>query len=64
MKRFLESNWSQIAPRLRSRYGQLSERDLHWEDGEENELLRRLERKLDCDRQELFREMKALITKK
>jgi hypothetical protein len=62
MRRFLESNWSQIAPRLKEKYRQLSESDLEIIEGEELTFLKKLEWKLNISRDALIREMKELIT--
>lgn len=63
MKRFLESNWRQIRNRLRQKYNQLTEKDLSYAEGQEEELLRRLQIKLDLAKDELINEFKDLITK-
>ena len=62
MKRFLESNWSQIKGQLIRKYDALSEPDLNYEEGREHQLLRRLQMKLDLTYQELLLEMKKIIT--
>lgn len=63
MKRFLEGNWRQIKSQLRSKYNQLSEKDLSYAEGQEEELLGRLQIKLDLAKDELITEFKNLITK-
>lgn len=63
MKRFIEGNWSQIKNRLRQKYDQLTERDLRYSQGQEEELLGRLQLKLDMAKDELINEFRNLITK-
>jgi hypothetical protein len=62
IKRFIQGNWSQIRTRLSVKYKQLSERDLDYSDGYEDELLRRLQVKLQMGHSELMNELKNIIT--
>ena len=62
MRQFLEGNWRQIKHRLKQKYDQLTEKDLEYTDGNEGELICRLQRKLDLAEDELIIEFKNLIT--
>ncbi len=62
MKRFIQGNWSQIKARLKAKYARLSDSDLNYEDGSEDILLKRLQRKLQMGEQELMHELKRIIT--
>ena len=64
MKRFLESNWQQIKARLCQKYDQLNEKDLTYSEGREEELIGRLQMKLDLAKDELINEFRQLITSK
>ena len=62
MKRFLEGNWQQIKARLRQKYTHLADRDLAYSEGQEQELLDRLQVKLKMAKDELLSEFRKLIT--
>ncbi len=46
-------NWDETKDRLREKYPQLTEEDLIYEVGQEQELLRRLQEKLDKSKNEI-----------
>ena len=62
MKRFIQGNWKQIKEKLKAKYDKLTERDLNYRDGAEEELLRRLQSKLNMEKRELISELKRVIT--
>lgn len=62
MKRFLQGNWSQIKGKLKQKHSKLTNDDLEYVEGKEEELLNRLEAKLDKSRTELISELKQQIT--
>lgn len=49
----LSGNWNQIKGELKQQYGQLTDDDLAYEKGQEDELLGRLQQKLGQTKQEL-----------
>jgi uncharacterized protein YjbJ (UPF0337 family) len=51
----LSGNWNLIKGKLKKKYGQLTENDLTYVEGEEDELLGRLQRKTGQTREELER---------
>ncbi|OEK03897.1 hypothetical protein BFP97_15860 [Roseivirga sp. 4D4] len=63
MKRFIQGNWDQIKSRLSAKYDSLTESDLRYQDGSEEELLRNLRFKLNMDQSELMSELRKIITR-
>ncbi len=51
----LRGNWNQIKGRLKQEYGQLTDDDLKYEEGREDELMGRLQEKLGKSKDELKR---------
>ena len=49
----LSGNWNQIKGELKQEYGQLTDNDLAYEEGKEDELLGRLQQKLGKTNQEI-----------
>lgn len=49
----LSGNWNQIKGELKQEYGQLTDNDLAYEEGKEDELLGRLQQKLGKTKQEI-----------
>lgn len=64
MKRFLQGNWSQIRGKLKQKYTQLTDADLTYIEGQEEELIRRLQVRLDKTKKELNAELKQVIIQK
>lgn len=62
IKQFIQGNWSQIKHKLKNKYNGLSDSDLYYRDGAEDELLNSLQVKLNMSKKELLSEMKRLIT--
>lgn len=62
MKRFLESNWSQIAPKMVQHFDSLQHEDLNWNETNAQHFLRKLSKKVNLDEEQLIRKMKELIT--
>ncbi|MFT6217236.1 MAG: hypothetical protein ACJAS3_003656 [Roseivirga sp.] len=62
MKRFIQGNWDQIKSRLKTKYTLLSDKDLSYDEGSEEELLRKLQYKLNMSKEELMSELKNIIT--
>lgn len=50
----ITGNWEAQSKQLKSKFSQLNDSDLKFETGKENDLLRRLETKLDKDRDEVI----------
>ncbi|HTG57701.1 MAG TPA: hypothetical protein VL943_15600 [Niabella sp.] len=55
----MNGNWNEQAKALQGEFSQLSDSDLEFQDGKEEELLKRVETKLNKSRQEVI----ELITK-
>jgi uncharacterized protein YjbJ (UPF0337 family) len=53
-------NWNQIRGKLKRRYGNLTDYDLGYVEGKEDELLERLERKIGKTKEQLAIEIKDL----
>ncbi|MFT6970975.1 MAG: hypothetical protein ACJAXX_001542 [Roseivirga sp.] len=62
MKRFIQGNWDQIKSRLKTKYTLLSDKELSYDEGSEEELLRKLQYKLNMSKEELMSELKNIIT--
>ena len=63
MKRFLESNWSQIVPKMVQHFDNLERHDLQWHGADTDALLRQISKKVDMDEEQVLKTMKELITK-
>ena len=53
----LKGNWNEIKGKLKQKYGQLTDQDLVFAEGKEDELLGRLEKRLGKSKDELRREL-------
>ena len=62
MKTFLQGNWSQIKGKLKQKYAQLTDDDLRYIEGREEELMGTLQVKLDKTKREINSELKQIIT--
>lgn len=49
----LKGNWNQIKGKLKETYGDLTEQDLHYSEGKEDELIGRLQKRLGKSREEV-----------
>ena len=56
----LKGNWNEIKGKLKQKYGDLTDNDLHFVEGKEDELLGRLQQRLGRDKEELRREIESL----
>tara|TARA_R110002049_G_scaffold247413_9_gene421603 strand:+ start:1331 stop:1528 length:198 start_codon:yes stop_codon:yes gene_type:complete len=56
-----KGNWNQIKGKLQQQYGELTEDDLTFVEGKENELFGRLQERLGKEKEELMSEFKSLI---
>lgn len=57
----LKGTWKELKGKLKSKYGQLSEDDLKYMEGKEEDLIGRLQSKLGKSKEELRKEIKTLI---
>lgn len=58
--RDLKGNWNEIKGKLKQKYGKLTDNDLTFIEGKEDELLGRLQKKLDKSKVELINEIKSI----
>ncbi len=56
----IKGNWNQIKGSLKKKYGELTDDDLTYAEGEEEQLLGKLQKKTGKTRQELINEINAL----
>ncbi len=49
----IRGNWNQIKGRLKQKYGQLTDDDLAYQEGKEDELIGRLQKKLGKSKEEV-----------
>jgi uncharacterized protein YjbJ (UPF0337 family) len=56
-KLFLKGNWNEIKGKLKQKYAKLTNDDLTFAEGKEDELLGRLQRRLGKSKEELRREI-------
>jgi uncharacterized protein YjbJ (UPF0337 family) len=56
----LKGSWNEIKGKLKQKYGQLTDNDLSFADGKEDELLGRLQKKLGKSREDLRTEIEKL----
>ena len=57
----IKGNWNQIKGKLQMKYGDLTNNDLVFIEGKENELLGRLQDRLGKKKEEVIGEIKSLI---
>lgn len=60
----LKGNWNQIKGNFKQKYGNLTDDDLTYVEGKEDELLGRLQKKLGKTREEVSREMRQMTDNK
>ena len=60
MKLQLKGNWNEIKGKLKQKYGQLTDDDLAFSEGKEDELLGRLQQKLGKSKEDLRKEIESL----
>jgi uncharacterized protein YjbJ (UPF0337 family) len=56
----LKGNWNEIKGKLKQKYGQLTDNDLAFSEGKEDELLGRLQQKLGKSKEDLRSEIEKL----
>ena len=56
----LKGNWNEVKGKLKQKYGQLTDDDLMFADGKEDELLGRLQKKLGRTKDELRAEIEDM----
>ena len=56
----LKGNWNEIKGKLKQKYGQLTDQDLTFAEGKEDELLGRLQNRLGKSKDELRAELEGL----
>jgi uncharacterized protein YjbJ (UPF0337 family) len=57
----LKGNWNEVKGKMKQKYGELTEDDLSYVEGKEDELLGRLQKKLNKTREELASELREWI---
>ena len=60
MKLQMKGTWNEVKGKLKQKYGQLTDDDLMFADGKEDELLGRLEKRLGRTRDELRSEIEEM----
>jgi uncharacterized protein YjbJ (UPF0337 family) len=56
----LKGNWNVIKGKLKQKYGDLTDDDLTYVEGKEDEFLGRIQKKLGKSREEIMREIKDI----
>jgi uncharacterized protein YjbJ (UPF0337 family) len=56
----LKGNWNEVKGKLKQKYGQLTDDDLKFAEGKDDELLGRLQQKLGKTKEELRKEIEKL----
>ena len=56
----LKGNWNELKGKLKQKYGQLTDDDLTFAAGKEDELLGRLQKRLGTDKEELRRTIEEM----
>jgi uncharacterized protein YjbJ (UPF0337 family) len=56
----IKGSWNEIKGKLKQKYGQLTDNDLTFADGKEDELLGRLQQKLRKSKEDLRKEIESL----
>lgn len=59
-KLIIKGNWNELKGKLKTKYADLTDDDLLFEEGEEEQLLGKLQKKIGKGREELVKEIKAL----
>jgi len=60
MKLQMKGNWNEVKGKLKQKYGQLTDDDLTFAEGKEDELLGRLQKRLGRTRDELRAEIEKM----
>ena len=56
----IKGSWNEVKGKLKQKYGQLTDNDLTFADGKEDELLGRLQQKLGKSKEDLRKEIESL----
>jgi uncharacterized protein YjbJ (UPF0337 family) len=56
----LKGSWNEVKGKLKQKYGQLTDDDLKFAEGKDDELLGRLQQKLGKTKEDLRKEIKSL----
>jgi uncharacterized protein YjbJ (UPF0337 family) len=56
----IKGSWNEIKGKLKQKYGQLTDNDLTFADGKEDELLGRLQQRLGKSKEDLRKEIESL----
>jgi uncharacterized protein YjbJ (UPF0337 family) len=56
----IKGTWNEVKGKLKQKYGQLTDNDLTFADGKEDELLGRLQQKLGKSKEDLRKEIESL----
>lgn len=56
----LKGNWNEVKGKLKQKYGQLTDDDLSFAEGKEDELIGRIQKKLGKTKEEIKEELTAL----
>jgi uncharacterized protein YjbJ (UPF0337 family) len=56
----LKGSWNEVKGKLKQKYGQLTDDDLEFAEGKDDELLGRLQRKLGKAKEDLRKELESL----
>ena len=56
----IKGSWNEVKGKLKQKYGQLTDNDLTFADGKEDELLGRLQQKLGKSKDDLRKEIESL----
>jgi uncharacterized protein YjbJ (UPF0337 family) len=60
MKLQMKGNWNEVKGKLKQKYGQLTDNDLQFAEGKEDELLGRLQKRLGRTKDELRAEIQDM----
>ena len=56
----IKGSWNEVKCKLKQKYGQLTDNDLEFAEGKDDELLGRLQQKLGKSKEDLRREIESL----
>ena len=56
----IKGNWNELKGKLKQKYGNLTDDDVAYAEGKEDELLGKLQKKIGKSREEVIKEIKSL----
>jgi uncharacterized protein YjbJ (UPF0337 family) len=56
----IKGNWNELKGKLKQKYGSLTDDDMTYAEGKEDELLGKLQKKIGKSREEVIKEIKSL----